>query len=90
VNEEAVVVDVPDASRYELRLGDRVLGFSEYRKRPGRISFLHTEIDESSGGRGYGIRLAAGATEDARRQGLKIVPICPFIRRYLEMRPVKG
>jgi uncharacterized protein len=81
---EAEVVDVPEASRYELRLGGRLIGLAAYRRRNGRIAFTHTEVDESCEGRGFGSRLAAAALEDARRQGLEVVPLCPFIAHYID------
>jgi predicted GNAT family acetyltransferase/glutaredoxin len=80
----AEVVDVPDASRYELRLAERVIGLAAYRRRDGRIAFTHTEVDEALAGRGFGSRLAAAALDDAARQGLDVVPLCPFIARYIE------
>jgi predicted GNAT family acetyltransferase len=78
---------VPEASRYELRLGGRLIGLAAYRRRDGRIAFTHTEVDESCEGRGFGSRLAAEALADARRQGLEIVPLCPFIAHYIERHP---
>jgi hypothetical protein len=86
--EDAVVVDVPEASRYELRLGDRVVGFAEYRMRPGgRLVLAHTEIDKECEGRGFGSRLAAGVLEDVWRKGLDVTPLCPFMARYIELHP---
>jgi predicted GNAT family acetyltransferase/glutaredoxin len=84
---EAEVVDVPERSRYELRLGGRLIGLAAYRRRNGRIAFTHTEVDESCEGRGFGTRLAAAALEDAARQGLEVVPLCPFIAHYIEGHP---
>jgi uncharacterized protein len=78
------VVDVPEHSRYELRIGDRTIGQAAYRRRDGRLVFIHTEVDESLEGRGLGSRLAAGALDDARRQGLQVVPLCPFITHYIQ------
>ena len=85
--EDALVVDVPEASRYELRIGDRVVGFLEYRRRDGRLVLLHTEIDEQCEGHGFGSRLAAEALADIRRQGLEVTPLCPFVARYIELHP---
>ncbi|MGB2876215.1 MAG: GNAT family N-acetyltransferase [Gaiellaceae bacterium] len=85
--EEAEVVDAPEASRYELRLGGRLIGLAAYRRRTGRIAFTHTEVDESCEGRGFGSRLAAAALEDAAREGLKVVPLCPFIAHYIGRHP---
>jgi predicted GNAT family acetyltransferase len=84
---EAEVVDVPEASRYELRLGGRLIGLAAYRRRNGRIAFTHTEVDESCAGRGFGSLLVTGALEDARRQGLEVIPLCPFIAHYIDRHP---
>jgi len=83
----AEVVDVPEASRYELTLDGRLIGLLAYRRRDSRIVFTHTEVDESCSGRGYGSMLAAAALDDAHREGLKVVPLCPFIARYIERHP---
>jgi hypothetical protein len=82
---ELGVVDVPEESRYELRLGDRMIGEAAYHRRQGsnRIAFLHTEVDESVEGRGLGSLLAAEALADVRRQGLEVVPLCPFMAHYI-------
>jgi uncharacterized protein len=84
---DAEVVDVPEKSRYELRLGGRLIGLAAYRRRDGRIAFTHTEVDESCEGRGFGTRLAAAALDDARRQGLRVLPLCPFVAHYVERHP---
>jgi predicted GNAT family acetyltransferase len=81
------VVDVPDEGRYELRLGGHLVGLAAYRRRNGRIAFVHTEVDESCEGRGFGSRLAAAALDDARSKGLVVVPLCPFIARYIDRHP---
>ena len=85
--EDAEVVDVPEASRYELRLGGKLVALAAYRRREGRIAFTHTEVDESCEGRGFGGRLAKFALDDARRQGLEVVPLCPFIAGYIQRHP---
>src|SRR5438874_298537 len=84
---DAEVVHNPDASRFELRLGGRLIGLAAYRRREGRIAFTHTEVDESCEGRGFGSRLAEAALDDARRQGLDVVPLCPFIAHFIERHP---
>jgi uncharacterized protein len=37
--------------------------------------------------RGFGSRLAEAALDDARRQGLDVVPLCPFIAHFIEGHP---
>jgi len=84
---EAEVVHVPELSRYELRLGGRLIGHAAYRRCNGRIAYTHTEVDESCQGRGLGSRLAAVALADAARENLEVVPLCPFIAYYIERHP---
>jgi uncharacterized protein len=84
---EAEVVDNPEASRFELRLGGRLIGIAAYRRRNGRIAFTHTEIQEEHEGHGFGSVLAKGALDEAARQGLEVAPLCPFITRYIEQHP---
>ena len=74
------------AHRYELEV-DGHLAIAEYRLRPGRISFTHTEVPEALGGQGIGKRLVKAALDDARAQGLKVVPICPFVKHYIDTHP---
>jgi uncharacterized protein len=84
---DAEVVDVPEASRYELRLGGRLIGLAAYRRRKERLVFTHTEVDEAHEGHGFGSVLAKAALEDVRRQGLQVTPLCPFIAHYIEQHP---
>jgi len=72
--------------RYELEV-DGQLAIAEYRLRPGRISFTHTEVPDALEGRGIGKRLVKAALDDARAQGLKVVPICAFVKHYIETHP---
>jgi uncharacterized protein len=82
--EDAVVVDAPEANRYELRLDGRLVGLAAYRRRDGHIAFTHTEVDEALEGRGFGSRLAAGALDDVARRGMDVVPLCPFMAHYID------
>jgi predicted GNAT family acetyltransferase/glutaredoxin len=84
---EAEVVDVPEASRYELRFGCRLVGLAAYRRRNGRIAFTHTEVDQDCEGRGFGSRLAEVALADAAKERLEVVPLCPFIAHYIDKHP---
>ena len=81
------VVNVPAADRYELLLRGHRIGELAYRQRNGRIAFTHTNVNPACEGRGFGSRLAEAALNDARRQGLVVVPLCPFIAWYVEQHP---
>jgi uncharacterized protein len=85
--DELRVTDNRPRRRYELRLGETVVGFIAYQTEPGAVALLHTDVDPVVEGRGFGSRLVAGAFEDIRARGLSVVPICPFVRSYLRRHP---
>jgi hypothetical protein len=77
------VVDVPDRSRFEVRIDGETAGFTTYHRRPGVISFMHTEIDPRFEGRGLGSQLVQIALSQARSEGAAVLPFCPFVRSYI-------
>jgi uncharacterized protein len=88
MNEPLVVVaDNPAASRYEIRVGNQLAGFANYRTEPDRIIVTHTEIDPTFEGRGFGNRLAAATLDDLRRRHLAVTPQCPFMAKYIDEHP---
>lgn len=80
------VFDNSSRHRYELDV-DGTLAFIDYTRSAGEISFDHTEVPASLGGKGVGSRLAQGALALARDAGLKVVPRCSFIASYIERHP---
>jgi predicted GNAT family acetyltransferase len=82
-----LVLDEPDRQRYVARLGDQVVGFTEYRARGERLTLYHTEVDPAFEGRGFGSRLASGILDDIRARGLKVTVSCPFIRAFVKRHP---
>jgi uncharacterized protein len=84
-DETVEVADHPDLHRYEARAADgTVLGFSAYRRSGDVVVFTHTEVDDSQEGKGVGSTLVRGALDDVRRAGLKVRPLCPFVKAYIE------
>src|SRR6478735_5006788 len=81
------VVDVPNQSRFEIRVDGEVAGFTEYRRRPGLIAFVHTLIDPRFEGQGLASQLVRTALTEARADGLAVVPFCPFVRSYIAGHP---
>jgi len=77
------VVDVPERSRFEVLVDGEMAGFTEYRRRPGLIAFIHTLIDPRFEGHGLGSKLVRTALSDARSEGLSVLPFCPFVRGYI-------
>lgn len=83
-----MVVDVTEASRYEMPAADgTVAGFVTYERRGDRVRLLHAEVDPSLRGRGLGGVLVQGVLDDLRRRGLQAVPVCPFVVEHLRRHP---
>jgi hypothetical protein len=76
-------LDVPEHSRFEIRVDGELAGFTEYRRRPGLIAFTHTLIDPRFEGQGLAGRLVQTALSEARSAGLAVLPFCPFVREYI-------
>jgi predicted GNAT family acetyltransferase len=78
------VTDVSERRRYEIAVDGVLVGIAEYRRRPGVISFIHTEIDPSRMGEGLGTLLVKAALNSARAEGLAVLPYCPFVRNFID------
>ena len=85
--ENFAVRDNPGQSRYELVLDEQVVGEIAYRLTPDNMVLIHTEVLPSFENKGLGARLVAGALDDIRVRGLRVVPFCPFVRSYIRRHP---
>ena len=52
-----------------------------------RIVLQHTEVPPALRAHGLAQVLARTALEYARDQGLGVIPVCPFVRRFLSRHP---
>jgi uncharacterized protein len=86
VSDSADVIDNTDASRFELRADGR-LAELVYRIRADRLVLVHTEVPFELEGHGIGGRLVTAAVDRAAREGLTLVPLCPFAHDWLERHP---
>jgi uncharacterized protein len=83
VSDTQPVTDNEAESRFELWAGD-LLAELKYHRNGKRFVLLHTEVPTELEGHGIGGRLVAAAIDRAARQGLTVVPLCPFARSWLE------
>jgi predicted GNAT family acetyltransferase len=81
------VADRPVMHRYEAHLAGELAGFAAYRLSDDTITFVHTSVQPEFEGHGVGGALARFALDDARRRGLDIVVVCPFIKSWIERHP---
>ncbi|WP_406486534.1 GNAT family N-acetyltransferase [Streptomyces sp. NBC_01563] len=84
-NASAPVVERIDARhRYMIQVDGATAGFTVYRDRDGQRVFYHTEIDDAFAGQGLASILVTEALNDVRESGMRIVPVCPYVAKYLK------
>ena len=69
-------------SRFEVQTGGET-AFLAYRRMPGRLILVHTEVPREFAGHGIGSKLVRAGIEYAREHGLTVVPLCPFATDYI-------
>ena len=77
------VRDDADHARYVVEVNGRLAGLADYELHGQRQIFVHTEIREAFEGQGLGSILARNALADVVSKGRTIVPVCPFIARWI-------
>jgi predicted GNAT family acetyltransferase len=77
------VVQNEKANRYEVRVDGRLAGFAEYVVEENDYVFVHTEVDDAYAGQGLATKLATDALDDVIANGHTIVPLCPFIAKFV-------
>jgi predicted GNAT family acetyltransferase len=78
----------PEQSRYVFDRDGDPIGLTNYRTADGGVQITHTEIDPALRGQGLGAIMVRGVLDDLRtRTDARIVPICPFVDRWIELHP---
>jgi uncharacterized protein len=72
--------------RFELMV-DGHLAISYYKLDGNVVSFIHTEVPPELGGKGVGSRLVRGALDQIRAEGMKVIPVCPFVKAWIADHP---
>lgn len=77
------VIDNSSEQRFELAEGGAT-AVAAYRLDGDRISFTHTIVPQEIEGQGVGSRLVRGALDQVRERGLRVVPVCSFVKGYID------
>ncbi|NUS07919.1 MAG: N-acetyltransferase [Nonomuraea sp.] len=81
------VVDNSTESRFEVLVDGKVAGFADYRLLPTKVVFTHTEVLPAYEGHGLAAKLVDFALRASVDTGLRIVPLCPYVAKYIERHP---
>ncbi|MEM9053746.1 MAG: GNAT family N-acetyltransferase [Pseudomonadota bacterium] len=76
--------DGPTGGRYVTIVNDHEAEMTYSRAGESRIIIDHTGVPRELGGMGVGKALVLRAVEDARKDGIKIIPLCPFAKAQIE------
>jgi predicted GNAT family acetyltransferase len=81
-----------DAARqqfvWRLPEGDAYLAYESDGR--GTLDFRHTVVPSEARGQGAGEALVRAALEYARENGFRVIPSCPFVRKWLAEHPDEG
>jgi uncharacterized protein len=72
----------PQASRFEA-LAEGELCRADYRMSGNVMHIVHSEVPRALEGRGLAGQVVRAALEYARANGLKVVPVCGYVRAYM-------
>lgn len=73
--------------RYVIRLDGAEAEMTYSRAGEKMIIIDHTGVPDSLQGRGLGVKLVERGVEDARREGRKVIPLCPYAKAQIEKHP---
>ncbi|WOR14694.1 GNAT family N-acetyltransferase [Hyphomonas sp. FCG-A18] len=76
--------DGPTGGRYVTTVNGHEAEMTYSRAGSTRIIIDHTGVPRELGGMGVGKALVLRAVEDARKDGIKIIPLCPFAKAQIE------
>ncbi|HEY8479329.1 MAG TPA: GNAT family N-acetyltransferase [Spirillospora sp.] len=74
-------------NRYEIKVDGDLAGFVVYERRGSEVVLVHTEVAPAFEGKGVGGSLARGVLDDLRAKNLSVVPLCPFIKGWIDRHP---
>ena len=82
--EQITVVFEPEQNRSAAYIDGKYAGECEFTVEGSVWSITHTGVDPAYGGRGIAKLLVLKVIEEARKQQVRINPICSYARRMIE------
>jgi len=80
------VIDNKEMNRFETDI-DGYKAIIEYSVKPGVLSLNHTEVPKELSGQGVASEMTEKVLLQIELRGLKVIPVCPFIKKYIEKHP---
>jgi len=83
----ATVQHRPHEQRYVLLDDEAEIGEEKYVDAGDERVLFHTVVSEDHAGKGLASVLVRGAVDDLIASGLKVVPVCPYVKAWLPKHP---
>ena len=81
------VLDRPEELRYVLLDGDKEIGEESYVDYGDERVVFHTFVSEEYAGQGLASVLVRTVLDDIVAHGMKVVPVCPYVKAWLPKHP---
>jgi len=81
------ISDERDESRYAAYVDDKPVGYAEWILVSKTILLPYIEVEPAFHNKGIGSMLVGRILDDARDEGLTLLPLCPFAHRWTEQHP---
>ncbi len=81
------LIDNVGKHQYEFHIEGYIPKIEYIKTNVGEIYLTHTEVPVALEGRGIGSQLIEKALVDIETQGLRLVPLCPFVAGYIKKHP---
>ena len=85
-NKGYILTDNPDRKQFELAVEGHKARI-EYMIMADKIFLTHTEVPAELEGKGIGSVIVKLALEEVEKRGLKLIPLCPFVGKYITRHP---
>ncbi len=86
MSEDITFTNNTERSRYELVTNGHI-SYVEYMLPGKKLILSHTEVPKALEGKGVGSEIMKLVLEDAKKLGLKVIPLCPFAASYIKGHP---
>ena len=80
------IVHEPERDRFAVYV-DELEAELDYNRLPDKVVVTHTGVPRELEGAGIGGQMAKAALDWARAEGLRVLPICPFVAAYIRRHP---
>ncbi|WP_030919535.1 GNAT family N-acetyltransferase [Streptosporangium amethystogenes] len=77
----------PGGDSFVATVDGRHAGRLELVRRDGVVVYPHTKVEPAYEGNGVGSALVRTALDAARAEGAKVVPLCWFVREWIDRHP---